>query len=276
MERAARTARLRSLRRGDHMAWVHADGTDRRSGLLEHLRGGLARRERLFYTALGDRTALVDDLRGLVDEPQRLIDIGQLVVCPLDDCFHRPDAMGQVEVCASVTTAALADGWAGLRMVADVTELCRAEEDRAAFLDAELRLGDWMATSAMTRLCLFDELTLGPAAAELTCTHSHGAHRDACFGVRLVDGVVRIDGELDASVTSVFARVLDAALGACDATAVVDASGVTFADLSACRTFGAALDASRLAGRDVEVRDVSSPLARSSELAGMPLLSSSV
>ncbi len=274
MERAARTARVRSLRRGDHMAWVYADRTDRRTGVLEHLRGGLGRRERLFYTALGDRTELLADLRGLVEEPQRLIDTGQLIVCSLDDCFRRLDAMEHVEVCASITTAALADGWAGLRMVADVTPLCADTDDHAPFLDAELRLGAWLATSALTRLCLFDEAVLGPAAPELTCTHSHGSHHDSCFGVRLVDGLVRVEGELDASVADAFGRVLRAALRARDGMAIVDTSGVTFADLSACRALHETVGAVRSSGHDVEVRDISSPLARACELAGLPLLSS--
>lgn len=218
------------------MAWVYTDATDRRSGVLEHLRGGIARRERLFYTAAGDRGALLDDLRGLVDDPVRLVDAGQLIVCPLDECFRRLDGMAQVDACASITTAALADGWAGLRMVAEVTELCTDGADEDAFLDAELRLGDWMTTSAMTGLCTFDAGRLGAAAGELTCTHAFGRHHDACFGVRLVDGVVRIEGELDASVARPVARVLDAALTAVSGTVVVDASGVVFADLQACRT----------------------------------------
>lgn len=256
------------------MAWVYADRTDRRSGVLEHLRTGITRRERLFYTADAGRDALLDDLRGLVDDPLRLADTGQLVVCPLDECFRRLDGMAQVDACASITAAALADGWAGLRMVADVTPLCCDGADQDTFLDAELRVGEWMATSAMTGLCLFDERRLGGSGCELTCTHSHGWHRDACFGVRLVDGVVRIEGELDASVAPPFARVLEVALRAAADEVAIDASGVVFADLTACRTLDAVLAAARAGGRAVEVREVSAPLARASELAGRPLVSS--
>lgn len=126
----------------DHLCWVHGDLCDYRPRLTEFFSEGLERGLQVAYLGAGN----VEELREHLD---RIIDVGPLLtrealrIISFDEIYRAGEPVVPAEVIkkyAAATQEALTDGYRGLRISADVTDLVRAPEQQEAFARFEFLL----------------------------------------------------------------------------------------------------------------------------------------
>jgi hypothetical protein len=174
------------------------------------------------------------------------------------------DPAGQVAAYTAATEQALAAGFTGFRVVADVTSLVRTDEQRDAFARYEYMVGRYMLNSAMTAVCAYDRRELGDrAVAELACLHESSHAVGVTF--QLHSGATTAEAVLDGEVEDdLFAEALGRTdLAAADGEVVVDATGLRFVDHRAL----IALDRHAEARGMIAV--VRTPLGVAARLAGL-------
>jgi anti-anti-sigma regulatory factor len=145
---------------------------------------------------------------------------------------HVTDPDGLVAEFGRLADDAVAEGYSGLAVMVDATEVVLTAASRAAFARVE-HLADRMIRSRgdITGLCVYDANELGAdAVAELGVLHQQTLPDDTQFHLCAAPGGVRLDGELD--LTSL--GLLDGAFTAVTSTmadeVVVDVSDLEFVD----------------------------------------------
>ncbi|MDG4826254.1 MEDS domain-containing protein [Asanoa sp. WMMD1127] len=217
--RAAGAPVARPPAAGRHLGWAYADRAGFLAAAAEFLAEGRAAGERLWL--VGDDLPAVD---GVVPMPiHELYPPGTVV-----------DPAGQVETYAAATEAALADGYAGLRVVADATPLVRTAAQLEAFASYEHQVDRYMADHPFSAMCGYDRRLLDRAAvADLACMHARHNVVEVAFRLHGAPGTgdVALSGELDVTGSAILARALDrAAPPVVDGELVVDASSLDFVD----------------------------------------------
>ncbi len=219
----------------DHVCWRYTAPDEFRERAREFLADGLAQGLQVWYVAPGAASDLAQDLRG-VDELDAGLRTGAARVVSLNATYPvgavvEPDA--QVRAYAEATDAALAAGFAGLRVAADCTPLVRTPQQLAAFAHYEHRIDHYMADRPFSAVCAYSTAEVGDEAfAQLACMHPgtnsrlpgfrlHGAGRH----------LAALGGELDPDNEELFALALERSdLRPQDGLLVVDASGLDFVD----------------------------------------------
>jgi anti-anti-sigma regulatory factor len=212
----------------EHHCWSWDDPAEFQTPARAFLRAGLAGGEQVWFVA-GARTAVP---AGWL--PEATARPGSARFIAVDDAYpagHVVDPDAQVAAYAAATGDALAAGFTGLRVAADVTSLVRTTAQRQAFARYEFTINRFMLTSPMRAACGYDRTILGETAiAELACLHPR---TNAEVPFRLLsapagDERVLLDGELDAATETVFA----AALRSTDRSGefVVEGDGLRFVD----------------------------------------------
>ncbi|MEU8819821.1 MEDS domain-containing protein [Actinoplanes sp. NPDC048796] len=144
------------------------------------------------------------------------------------------DPARQVAAYAAATEDALAAGFTGFRVVADVTPLVRTDEQRDAFARYEYVIGRYMRHHPMSAVCAYNRGELGErAVAELACLHesSHAAGVSFQLHPGATSAEAVLEGELDLSAEDLFATALRRTdLDRADGEVVVDATGLRFID----------------------------------------------
>src|SRR5215469_18566856 len=157
----------------DHWCGVHGDPRDYRPRLAGFFRGGLERGLRVAYLGSGNAGELREHLDGLVDvgplltrEAIRVISFGEIygAGAPVD-----PTKV--IERYAAATQEALADGYHGLRISADVTDLVRAPEQHDAFARCEFLLERYSSRHPLSAMCEYRR-DLGDAVTQFACMHA--------------------------------------------------------------------------------------------------------
>ena len=213
-----------------HMCWSYDDIRPFDEFAREYLRAGLAAGERVWFVA-GRRSAATGEwLRGVAMTIPRA-DTVRVVSCA--DAYPGVAAIDpatQVEAYVTATAEALAAGFTGLRVVADVTDLVRTGEQRAAFARYEYVIGRHMRTAPMRAVCAFDRLELGDrVVAELAVLHEAGHPFSLRSGP--TPDVAILAGNLDLGAEELFATALGHAdLEPVDGVVTVDAARLTFVD----------------------------------------------
>lgn len=211
---------------------------------VEFLRPGL-HKERLLYIAdRATRAELLDDLIELGDA-ELLVDEGEMIVATALETYLWHDAIdpaAQVENYRALVDAAVADGFAGLRVAADATSLVKRDDHRRAFMSYELAVDRFIRTAPIRAICAYDSRVLDTDALDLACVHrrvdTQSARYEPGFSVSSSEtAAVSVSGEVDASNASRFAAALEAAAGALDLLpavsedeVVLDARGLDFID----------------------------------------------
>ncbi|GAA1041583.1 hypothetical protein GCM10009557_65630 [Virgisporangium ochraceum] len=155
------------------------------------------------------------------------------VVAP-ENAYAAVDPALQVDAWAAAADDALAAGFTGLRVVADVTDLVRTDEQREAFARYEWAIGRFLRTAPVRGVCAYDRRELGDrVVAGLACLHEvvHGGGVTFRLHSGPTPAVAVLDGEVDQTAEELFA----AALGHTDLEPVggevtVDADGLRFID----------------------------------------------
>jgi anti-anti-sigma regulatory factor len=258
----------RHLGLNDHLCWSYDDRTEFCAAGVEFLRDGLDLGQRVLYVGEGSDDAMCQELAGLGDIDAHR-ESGALEVRAFADFYTTEPTLfaSQADVYALAAEAALVDGHAGLRVVADATSAVLDQQNRAAFSRYEHTVDRLMASGLpLAAMCAYDSSVLGSDAVdELACVHplAHGAAPPfRLFAVG--PDTVAIEGEVDAQCAEVFAAamqiVVDAHRGA---EAGVDCDRLVFIDQRSLVTMDAV---ARRAGVTLRLTHLRSDAARMTDL----------
>ena len=170
-------------------AWcLHGDVAEYRRGLAGFFAEGLQDGLRVAYVGSDGAEAAGADLADLSDL-DRLLAVGALHVLSARDVYGAGGPVDPERVVARVAAAteqALADGFGGLAMSADATELVRTPAKRDAFARYEFLVDRYMASHPLSALCGYG-LELGnDTVTEFALLHApEPVERGAVPGVRL-------------------------------------------------------------------------------------------
>jgi anti-anti-sigma regulatory factor len=217
----------------DHLCWVHGDPSDYRPRLGEFFREGLERGLRVAYLGSGNAGELREHLGRLVDAGP-LLSREAIGVIAFEEIFgagEPVDPAGVIKRYAAATEDALADGYRGLRIGADVTDLVRAPEQQDAFARCEFLLERYSSRHPLSAMCGY-RLELGDAVTQFACMHAAVPAGLTPFQVFACgDGAVGLLGEFDQACQRAFERALRRIQPALDDPELIfDMSQVQFMD----------------------------------------------
>jgi anti-anti-sigma regulatory factor len=246
---------------GDHASWAYDDVSDLRTACVDYFTDGLARRERLMYIGGRTQDSLVDDLAALSGR-DGLIDEGQLMVVSLQghlDTADGLDALAQVEARRQLATAVVREGYAGLRVVGDVTEFVVRPGLLDHLVEFELAADTMMATTPVTALCALDRRRAGQRWRHVSALHriQHSPDRHPTFSLGGSGSALRLLGEIDISSITDLDQVLDHLALATTGALTFDLSDLSFIDVAGTRRLAAFQKALAEAGRAVLFRRLS-------------------
>jgi hypothetical protein len=219
-----------------HLCWVFDDHADFRAAAVDFLADGLARGRRVRYIAADDEESLRAQLAPLdvLPEAHRPGAVEVLAVsgtyAGTDGCV---DARTQVEVYATDTRTALADGFTGLRVAADATPFVRTPAQLDAFARYEHQVDRYITLAPFSAMCGYRRSELGDdTVTQLACLHPGGSAEQAPFRMHATpDADLALSGELDLTTVELFAAAVDrAGLDDRGSEVVVDATRLDFAD----------------------------------------------
>ena len=220
----------------DHLCSVHCDPRDYRPRLSDFFSDGLERGLRVAYLGSEDAGDLRELLGGaagtgpvLPGEAVRVISFEEFY-----GAAEPVDPAAVIKRYDAATQEALADGYRGLRVGADVTDLVRAPERRDAFARCEFLLERYTSRHPLSAMCGYHR-ELGAAVAQFACLHAAVPAGLTPFQVFACDdGAVGLLGEFDQACQGAFERALrriEPAPG--DPGLIFDMSAVGFMDHNA-------------------------------------------
>jgi anti-anti-sigma regulatory factor len=195
----------------------------------ESLRDGL----RVAYVGSDGAGAARADLADLSD-PDRLLAAGALQVLSARDVYGAGGPVDPERVVAFVAAAteqALVDGFRGLAMSGDATELVRTPAKRDAFARYEFLVDRYMASHPLSALCGYG-LELGnDTVTEFAMLHAPGPSNATPYQVfACPDGAIGLGGEFDPVGVAALGRVLPRLRTTDGESLVVDMAGVDYVD----------------------------------------------
>jgi anti-anti-sigma factor len=229
----------------DHVCWAYDDDDAFEEAAVRFLSAGLERGDRLMW--VGDGAA--DRLRragGPISRVEDLTGSGALELVPVTEGYApagRFSPEDQLTFYDERTRQARAEGYTGMRVVAEVTALAADREHSAGFLRWEHLADDLVATGAgFTALCAYRCGDVPPeVVADAAAVHPVASVPGAAPPFRLwfdpaADGGARIAvaGEVDLLGAERFRRLLeDTHVG--EPVLTLDLAGVGFIDLAGTR-----------------------------------------
>lgn len=242
--------------RADHLCWTHGGDDDAAfdDAVRTFLAGGLARGERLL--CVGER--VIDGVRAdtaPLTAVDRLVADGTLALMTMAEAYAATgpfSAERQLEFYDGATRRALDQGYAGLRVVAELTGLAADPGRRDELLRWEQLADRYMVESpGMTAMCAYRG-DLPPAAlADVASAHPATSGPTGMPQFRLFSDDARLvlAGSVDVSEADRLARLL---AGSPPVRALLlDLSWLEFVDVAGCRVI--ARYAGDLCGRGVAV-----------------------
>lgn len=217
-----------------HACWGFDDRQEFLGAALEFLTDGLRLGQRLAYISsepVAEQRERLDPL----GDVGGLIDSGSLLLFELSDLYRigKPvDAEAQVAAYLAATEAAIADGYSGLRVAAQVTDLVAEPETWDAHVRWESAADRLLSRRSLSALCGYERGALPPQLlADLAAVHpaANGCAGPAPFHLFGENGGLALTGEVDMFSSETF----DRALGfACDGDQPVslDLSELDFID----------------------------------------------
>jgi hypothetical protein len=204
-----------------------------RRGLAGFFAESLQDGRRVAYVGSDDAEAARADLADLSD-PDRLLAAGALHVLSARDVYGAGGPVDPERVVACVAAAteqALADGFRGLAMSGDATELVRTPAKRDAFARYEFLVDRYMASHPLSALCGYG-LELGnDTVTEFALLHAPGPSNATPFQVfGCPDGAIGLAGEFDPAGVAALGRVLPRLQTTDGGTLVIDMAGVKYVD----------------------------------------------
>ncbi|MCF6508963.1 STAS domain-containing protein [Blastococcus sp. MG754426] len=249
----------------DHVCWLYRDGDELDAAVLASARGGLGRGERLL--AVGERVvAAVHRAGGALGGVDALVADGTLRLLPLQDAYAGAgsfDAGRQRQFYDRATRAARAEGYRGLRVLADVSPLAADPATRAELARWEHVADEYIAQGpGMSALCAYDATLPAAALDAVTAVHPqvHAPSAPPAFRAFFDRDRVVVAGDVDLVGAERLSRVL-AGSPVEGGTRTLDLSGLGFADVAGCRAIARWVRSLAGSGVRVELRDAP-PLVR--------------
>lgn len=224
-----RMTRGRETGVSDHACWAYRGDADRAATASAWLAEGRRLGQRCLYVADLDREGLLRDLASMPDVPGAL-DSGALVVFPSSELYDLSgpiDAQAQLCIYAPAVTEALASGYTGLRVAADITPLVADASRRPAHLRWEQYADRYIAENPLAPLCMYDVARVANLDA-IACVHPLQGPADPLFSLyALGRTTASLAGEVDASIADTLAEMLRAMP---DTDTSIDVSQLSFVD----------------------------------------------
>ena len=249
---------LQGLARRDHVCWAYDEVAEYSAAARQFLLDGLDRGERLLCVGeVAIRSATEGD--AALPDASELVRTGRLDLLPLSDAYFsdgRPRSLrDQLRFYSKAVEQALADGYAGLRVAAELSDLTGEPEQWAAQVEWE-RAADRFIVSGpgMATLCAYRvDLVAKTLSTQLLEVHplTGGAPALAEFRLFHDDDALVLTGEIDGFVADRLQALLDCT-SAGGRRVTLDVAGVTFIDAAATSALAAWVEA--LADRGTEVR----------------------
>jgi hypothetical protein len=250
----------------DHICWVYdEDDAAFDRAVRTFLAGGLDRGERLL--CVGERVidSISTDADGLGDA-EALIARGALRTLTTAQAYEAASTFVAGEQRAyydAATREAIADGYTGLRVVAEVNALAADPATRAELVQWEHLADDFIAEGGgFTAMCAYSGELPGEALADVATVHPlvHAPAGIPPFQVFFDDNRVALTGSVDTFSADRLARVLASSpVGA--QGAVLDLGRVQFVDVAASRVIARWAQDLNARSLPLEVRGAS-PLLR--------------
>ncbi|MEU7477011.1 MEDS domain-containing protein [Lentzea sp. NPDC042327] len=218
----------------DHLCWSFDDFTDFRARAAEFLVDGLVRGQRACYVARGDARELAGHLASSPVLAAALRD-GSAEVIPLESRYRSGATVSpndQVAAYAEATSAALADGFTGLRVAADATALVSSPASLDAFCRYEHLIDRYMTGSPFSAMCAYHRPELADGTVEqLASMHPVSNARGAPFRLHATADGLALVGEIDRASRELLPLALLRAEPPVDRSELrVDATGLRFID----------------------------------------------
>jgi hypothetical protein len=202
----------------DHVCWTFGSDEEYREfrdAALYFAADGMALRQRLFYVSERRDDDVLTDLRSLGD-PEALRRSGALVVQQVADVYPGggpiTDPEAQLAAFDGAVRQAVTDGFAGVRVVAEVSALASDPawcEGHAAWEQLADRY--MAAPNPLAALCGYDQRIVGDEGASvLASVHPVRHDATATFSVFADEGAVCLEGEIDAFQVPLLERALTA------------------------------------------------------------------
>jgi len=219
---------------GAHACW----GFDRRQefvdAALEFLTDGLRNGQRIAYVGsepVDEQRERLEPLGGV----GAMIDEGALLLIDLTGIYKAGEPLDphtQMGVYAAVTDAALADGYSGIRVAAQVTNLVTEPATWDAHLRWESMADRFMSVQPMSAMCGYQrDVVPEQLLAEISTLHpaSNAPDKTVPFRLFAEDGEMVLSGDVDFIAVKALDRALETA---CDGTepVVLDLRDLGFID----------------------------------------------
>jgi hypothetical protein len=245
----------------DHVCWAYDDTAAFAERALDFLAAGIAAGNQVWYVAEAPAPAVAERLPA---PAFRFVTLESAY-----ETRHPVDPATRVAACRDATERAVAEGYRGLRVAADVTPLVRSAAELDAFARYEHLVDRYMTTAPLTGMCAYDRSQLGDrTVAQLACLHPRTNTPEVLFGLHAGVHATVLAGELDPSNTDVFAAALERAdPPALAGEIALDATHLAFIDHRALVTLD---DHARRGGAVVVLY---TPLAAAGRLIGLLNLS---
>jgi anti-anti-sigma regulatory factor len=223
-----------SLGTDGHACWGFDDRQEFVDAALEFLTDGLRHGQRLAY--IGSES--VDEQRERLDplgDVGGMVDSGALLLFELSDLYRVGEPVDpgeQLAIYSGAADAALADGFTGLRVAAQVTDLVREPQTWDAHIRWESAADRILPAKSLSALCGYQRGVLpSQLLADLAAVHpaANGAAGSVPFHLFGEDGGLVLTGEVDAFSSETFDRALGHACGAEEAVSL-DLEALDFID----------------------------------------------
>lgn len=205
----------------DHLCLAYDDPATFATKAVAFLADGLAQGLQVRYVSASSSHEIADLRDWLLDElaPDRADAVQIESVRDTYGLGHVVSVGEQVTAYANATSAALAAGFAGLRVAADATPLVTTPQQLDAFARYEHQIDRYMSRHPFSAMCGYDRAVLGTdAVAELACLHpvSNAATMFRWHAAESGDGPPRaggpvevvLAGEIDRSVHALLRKAL--------------------------------------------------------------------
>ncbi|MCV7400825.1 MEDS domain-containing protein [Mycobacterium fragae] len=199
-----------------HVAWGYQNRAEFLSRAAEYIADGLRQNQFIVYAAQGTRETLRAELAAMPGVGEYL-GSGRITAIPAQDYFVYLSGSDVVDADAalarylSVLEWAIANGYTGVRAIANVTPVARTAVQRDALARLEYLIDQRMAVLPVAALCAYDTGVLGAAAEELICLHpfvSEGSVKFRLYADPDADVDFALAGEIDASADALFETTL--------------------------------------------------------------------
>ena len=256
---------------GDHVAWAVDGVHPPAEALVPFFEEGAARRERLILVTDSEQDALAG--LGRRDE---LVDRGQLRLQSADQTYQlvlAGDPWGQAALFRDEADRALADGFSGIRVWADMTMLAADPGRRGRLLDYETAAESIFRERPATGLCAVD--VTGAEEWWTTFASRHpvrsGWSETPPLVVLLHDNVVRLVGTLDLVGVPELRDSLESVRRTTTGPLALDLEGVDFLDVAGTRAIAQFVARLAETGRTAELVGARGLAARVLGLFDLPM-----